>query len=321
MSYPKKIKKINYLINKIPVKLLLSRKKFKLENSILIFSEPRTGSTWLMQILNQLPNTVINWEPLHLGKGVFKSKCNWDFRPYFNNDDLDPECIEAMKDVLTLNNYSNWTIKYISLIDLIKSKTVVTKFIRANLIIPWILNNFNFNNPPIQMFRHPIDTNISIIKTFKGYNINKTINDCKYDFDAGFIKSLNTKLEKKIAIWCENYVNLIKNPDIMGETIIVFYEDLITNPKVEVRRIIKKLNVNCSVEKLIQKYDFRKPSRTDFANTLQKVPEEQLRKNIRNLDKKAKKKIQNIFDHYEFNLYNAFTPYPNKMSLKSTYSF
>ena len=59
------------------------RNKFKAEEGIVIFSEARGGSTWLMEILNNIPNTVVDWEPLHVNNGVVPVDFRWVGTPIY----------------------------------------------------------------------------------------------------------------------------------------------------------------------------------------------------------------------------------------------
>ena len=56
--------------NQILIFLIWKSKRFQLQESIIICSETRGGSTWLISILSNIPNTCINWEPLHEKRGV-----------------------------------------------------------------------------------------------------------------------------------------------------------------------------------------------------------------------------------------------------------
>ena len=60
----------------------LKLKSFKYNNAIVICSYPRSGSTWLMELINTLPNTIINWEPLHVKKGVVPDELFLGEKPY-----------------------------------------------------------------------------------------------------------------------------------------------------------------------------------------------------------------------------------------------
>ena len=63
-------------------KVFIRFKNFKTKDSIIISSETRGGSTWLMEMLNTSPHTIINWEPLHELKGVIPKHYKWGERPF-----------------------------------------------------------------------------------------------------------------------------------------------------------------------------------------------------------------------------------------------
>src|SRR5690349_13836871 len=57
----------------------LNRKKDYINpgETILVFSNPRGGSTWMAEILNEIPKSVVVWEPLF--KTKLKGFSNLDF--------------------------------------------------------------------------------------------------------------------------------------------------------------------------------------------------------------------------------------------------
>ena len=186
-----------------------------------------------MELLSKLPRTCINWEPLHTKKGVVPSGYKFGTRPFISPDDKNIIYYSIFKKIFTYQIYNNWTIKYLSIFSLIKSKYVITKFVRGNLLTPYILNNFNFKTPPIVLLRHPIDTCQSQLKAFDNKDINaKTVKipDCinneRYVRHIDFINELETKLEKKIAMWCLNNCPLIEQLDQLNVHII-YYSDLV----------------------------------------------------------------------------------------------
>ena len=60
---------------------ILKHKRFKLHNAILLFSDPRGGSTWLMEALSQLPRTIPNREPLQGYNGVVPKEFGFGWYP------------------------------------------------------------------------------------------------------------------------------------------------------------------------------------------------------------------------------------------------
>ena len=83
----RKIYLILNIQNQILIYLVWKYKRFNLKESIVIFSEARGGSTWLMEILSSLPNSSINWEPLHVAKGVAPKKYKFGSRPFIPHNE------------------------------------------------------------------------------------------------------------------------------------------------------------------------------------------------------------------------------------------
>jgi hypothetical protein len=314
--------------NKIRIKiiyLLLKLKRFQPENSILIFSEARGGSTWMMEIINKIPNTIINWEPLHVEKGVVPKDFNWGWRPFIHKDDTNTNFYKLLKDILCYKVYTDWTAHYLKKLtikEMLKSKIVITKFVRANLLLPYLVNNFNLKYKPIFLVRHPIDVCISQIKAFKIDNNdveNYSINNERFIENKEYIYSLDSKLEKKIAIWCLNNCHVLKDFETLNKVILVFYSDLLINPVEETSKIFKKLNIldGNEIEAVLDLIDFKRPSLTDFKNDLINESKKQLNKNFEKLTINEKDKIQLIFNYFGFNLFNAYSPYPNLDILKN----
>ena len=121
---------------------ILNTKTFKIDDSIIICSETRSGSTWLMEMLACIPDTMINWEPLHPEFGVIPSELKWGDRPFIPQDNTNPLFIELMSQLLTLELFSPWTLKYNRINNALGATKVLTKFVRANLLLPWIVKNY-----------------------------------------------------------------------------------------------------------------------------------------------------------------------------------
>ncbi len=309
------IKKVNYSL----LKIILLFKKFDIEQAILIFSEARGGSTWLMEIFAQIPQTIINWEPLHPKRGVVPHEYKWGDRPSIPKGNLNKEYVGFMQNILTLKVHSQWTLKYCSIVSLLNAKTIITKFVRANLLLPWTIKNINLGHKPILLVRHPIDTCISQIKAFGVHpryeetnQLPDTINNQQFAKHLPFLKKQQSDLEYQIAIWCINNVAVLNDKQTLNSCILVFYEDLIINPATEVKRIMYELNSDNYSDDIISDINFHKASSTDFRNSLETNPKKQLKKNLEEMNAETKDKIQQMFDYFRFNLYTAHSPYPIK---------
>ena len=99
-------------------------KNYKTEDSIIISSETRGGSTWLMEMLNTSPHTIINWEPLHELKGVIPIHYKWGERPFIPEDAADEKAKLLMEKVLKFKIFSKNSIRYVTLNNMTDSKEV-----------------------------------------------------------------------------------------------------------------------------------------------------------------------------------------------------
>lgn len=319
-SIKKFLIKIIRLLKWLSIKFILKFKKFKTSDSIIIFSEARGGSTWLMELLSKIPGTCINWEPLHVEKGVVPASFMFGKRPYLREEEKNDKYYYLFEKIFSLRLTTIWTTKYLTISSLIKAKYVITKFVRANLLAPYILKNFTFKYPPIVLLRHPVDTCRSQINAFengdyseKHVKVPECINNERYVEHISYINSLSTKLERKIALWCINNCPLIDQLNKL-DVHVIFYSDLVLNPKKEIDRLLKRYRMGFELNDL-KNLNLRKASQTDFDGELKKNPEEQLFKNFNKLDQLTKEKIQTVFDHFNLTLYSAHSPYPLQETL------
>lgn len=301
---------------------ILQFKNFKPENAIIIFSDARGGSTWLMEILNIIPNPITNWEPFHVEKGVVPKEWKLGNRPFIDKNKKNQMYVDFISKILSFKLRSSWTIKElreVSPIDVIQSKIIITKFVRANRLAPFILRNFQFRSKPILLIRHPIDVCYSQIKAFGNIEDNSlelpdSINDDKLIDYSTYIKELKTPIERQIAIWCLNNCYLLEDKVTLQKMSIVFYSDLLLTPELETSKILNTFSSmnNLDIRKKIESIDFKKPSQTDFKKNLINDTQKQLNKNFELMSITEKDKIQSIFNHFNFKLFDAYSPYPKK---------
>lgn len=299
--------------------LLLKFKKFKVEDSIIICGEPRSGTTWLLDIVSKIPKTCVHWEPFRQENGVVPKKWKWGDRIFIPKEDKNKKYYQLIKGVLSFKIYNKWTIERLSVKSLLKSERIVIKFIRANLLLPYFFQNFNVQNKPILVIRHPIDVSLSKMKAFSYNNIFPReipdwLNNNRYFEEADYLQSLTSALEYNIALWCINNCPLLEDEDTISKLNIVFYSDLVLNPEKETRKIFNNLICvkKSDIDKIISSINFQKASGTDFKKDYIPNPKKQLQKNIKKLTQEEKERIQNIFDHFNFKLYDAYSVFPKK---------
>lgn len=298
-------------------------KNFKPDDAIVIFSEARGGSTWLMELLKHIPGTVVNWEPLHVDYGPVPRSLRLGWRPKIDPEDSNPTYKQLFEKIITFNLSNDWTLKYSSARELLKSKRVITKFVRANQCLPWFVKTFTtLKHQPIYLLRHPITTCISRLKTFESipnddvytikpiapFKVPDCLNNDRFIKHQVYINSLQTQLEVEIAIWCLNNADIIEHP-YRNKWCAIYYEDLVINPESQFMKLLDQLDLSLSSAQM-KRIRFDKPSASNFLGNYQNSNTKQLETFIEALTQKQLEAIQSIFDYFGLKVYSAFSAYP-----------
>ena len=300
---------LKYYLN-IP---FLASKSFEVEDTFILCSEARGGSTWLMEILSHLPGSLVSWEPLHPKQGLIPPELGWSKRPHLPKDLISPTYRKMMEEVLTYQRHSSWTFLRAGWADAYPARFVIAKFVRAIPLLPWLLRQFEFRHPPVMLLRHPVDTCLSIMKAFGTAQSERGIPariQTRYPDEQPFLRQLSDPLERRVAVWCLDNLPTLNDTLVQQKTVWVYYENIVLQPEAEIERLLRATGFEADCQAVLEKADFRKPSPTDFEQQLRATPEEQLWKNLNQLSTAEKDRIQGIFDRYGLRRYNAYAPFP-----------
>lgn len=261
----------------------------KISSHLIIAGSGRSGTTWVLDVLAKANNLRTIFEPLH-PLGVPESQ---PFANRYVKDDADkPELKRFMKNIFenkisslwtnyrmlpedlkpSIKNMTSWDYNY-SLLSRYKtflirflktprweSQRLITKFIRANLMLGWLANNFNLRI--VFLVRHPgavVASKIALSEGKKGkaawgfYSqsqqslLQQYIQDEKLDVD--YLYKYKEILKWKLSavsgftlMWCiENILPIYKAQQ--KKLYVVFYEDLLTHPETEFYRVKEVLNL------------------------------------------------------------------------------
>lgn len=293
-------------IREYQIKHRLRQKDFAVEEVILLFGEPRSGSTWLMELLQTIPATAVSWEPFSDPNDALGVAQRWGCQINLQQGVVQEAQLKDLIDALTLKHYTVWTTRALEPKQLLKSKFLITKMVRATHLLPYILHQIPLLNPPIWLLRHPVDVALSQLSV----SIPTQYNPQYYAEHKELLESMPQPLERQVAIWCLN--NLLPStfkPDD-SEVQLVCYEELITKPEEVFSSILDRLQIGFPKEEVLSQVDFHKSSQTDFYQDLRTEVTEQLYKNIDLLSTDQRRNIQQIFDYFGLKLYEASSPYP-----------
>ena len=229
---------------------IVSIKSFDQENTILIFSDPRGGSTWITEIIANLKKTAIIWEPLHPENINIFNKLGFNSRQHIPDSAFWPEAENAFKLLFGGKILGPNSFVLSSPVDFIFARQLIIKICRGNAMLPWITKIFNFQYQPIYLVRHPLAVVASQLRhgawnsKSKPFTFESSPYNEYYSLQKDFLSSLHSPEEQLVAVWClTNHVSLTNRRN-NKDWITIFYEDLLTNPDKELKRIFDRWKIN-----------------------------------------------------------------------------
>lgn len=293
----------------VVLRLLIKVKKITPEESIIISSDPRGGSTWLSEIINSIPNSVVYWEPLNLDCNRYLRELHFSWRQHIPFDEEWPEAKSAFDRILSLKVINNWTTQKIEVRSFMKSRFRIIKFCRANNLILWLVNQYDFKFKPILLLRHPFSVVLSQMKhggwtstknrfRFVDSPFNERIASHK-----NFLQDLTSREEVLVANWClANYDVLIKNEKVLK----IHYEDILLNPDRFIHEVFEEWNLNIP-DKIWENIESVSSTNVDYVKNNH---EKQLGKWKNEFTVHQIENMQNILDYFGVTTYSKNSVFP-----------
>lgn len=224
--------------------------------TIFLAGSPRSGTTWISELINFKNQYRYIFEPFHPRHGINLREI--DGRSYIRSGDSDERMLDQAAYVLGGNIRSKWVNKFNR--KLICTRRFV-KDVYGNLLIKWLKDNFPYIKM-ILVLRHPcaIASSQRNLPEWNFYNQPSQFSmqaDLIEDYLAPYTRyfdAVSTPFEQSIFTWCvDNFVPLkqFSRSDIH----IVLYEDFTENPAHELKRMFDFINqpYDKRVESLIKK--------------------------------------------------------------------
>jgi len=234
--------------------------RYSIEDTIVISGTPRSGTTWLLEILSSMGKYLTIFEPLNQKWFPESLKVGFGPRDYINpkkSDKLKEIYLEKIFTGKIASKLPHYSLTLYNIINRLLSTKIIVKFVRANRIIPWIAEKF-----PVQgivvILRHPCAVIESQLRRkINGYYLScndyvleeKILTDAKKIdiIDKNLIKFIinkeKTPHELLAIIWAlDTLIPLYywKN----YKYFIVTYENLIQNPNKVLCGILNHLGLN-----------------------------------------------------------------------------
>lgn len=248
-------------MKKIAKKILINLHSHKKEkNDIIIFSLPRSGSTWLMEIINTQPNIRTIQEPLSLEKKVSILKYlkveQLRERYQFNYNNNEANLIIEYFNSMSINksqDFMYWADLFKKSHSFNTNRTLFKTHKITNLLTYF---DKNLKIDIIYLIRHPIANIVSRIRNNWQPYISIFLNNKNF-IDKINIEELNlikqilregSKFEKFIVSWfLENYdiLNKIKKSQMNFDNnfMLLSYEQLYSEPNVVIGKLAEEFNL------------------------------------------------------------------------------
>ena len=280
---------------------------FNPEDHIIISSYPRSGSTWVAELISQMPGSALLWEPLHLRKGRAFADSGFGWRQHIPENEDWMEAQQAFEALFTGELLNHWMSSRTFPLKFCSADRMVIKFVRANGLLPWLTRQFYFSNKPIYLIRHPFAVAASQMKegswdeAFKQYSIPSMPYNGIYRKHESYLSSLNTQQEILVADWCINNKVVLDNERHERDWIAIHYEQLLTEPESVLQGIFDRW------ERPLPEGIFRqlqKASSTTVESTFQKSVRAQLGKWQHSFDRSERKRLQRVLNYFGVDIYS-----------------
>ncbi len=247
----------------------MPRLQFETSKHVLLFSDPRGGSTWLAEVLCRATQKPMIFEPLHL-KNVSKVKeIGFGWRQYIPEDANWPEAKNYFQNLFS-GKIMNWWLAQMSPRNaLVNSDSAVIKFCRGSMLLPYLVKNFKFDLLPVYMVRHPFGVVASQLKhgswshTDEKFSLPQTHYNEVFKIHQEYLESLTSKAELLTAYWCITNSVVLKHPENNRKWITIYYEHLVTSPEKVLEEIFQRWNIETDLKNL----DIEKRSKTALSES------------------------------------------------------
>ena len=235
------------------------------QDTIVVVGVPRSGTTWLLELLRTLPSYKAMNEPLMYEEARNGHGFSW--RTYLDPDEKAEEQRAYLERILTgrLGISPAWYFEADSrptqLVEHATRDRLVVKFCRLNRMLHWFCGQFDVRGP-LFIVRHPCAVVASMLRheawdedDLRGPDRAEhalhggSLPESLQDVFGPVLDRIGTKVEVLATMWClDHYVPLVHYSNGRYPWILVPYERMVTRGREELRRITESLDVEMTSE-------------------------------------------------------------------------
>lgn len=220
------------------------------ENARLICGDPRGGTTWMAELLSQIPGTSMLWEPLAINRNPEFRKLGFGWRQYIPETADWPDAKMQFLKLFSGKMLSSYLCQATTPAEIRESSHLLIKFCRASQLLPWLTYNFKFRYAPVYLIRHPCAVVASQLRqggwshVSPKFEIPRTDKFSEFYSDhKDFLNTINSVEKRLAAVWCLCNSIPLKYPKEEQRWITITYESLLTDPHASLHQIANRWNV------------------------------------------------------------------------------
>jgi len=223
-------------------------RSYDIRNTVVVTGCPRSGTTWLGEIVSAVPGYRMLYEPLDMNRHPKSRAMGLGWRPYIAPGTDWPEAEAFLRYVLTGQLLDRSTTVHLSLAQVFMRRAWVIKSVRASAILKWMTEKFPIRTP-ILLIRHPCAVVASQMRS--GRQIVHLPLQVNPVFAAAFprfveyLGSLKNQEEARAAWWCMHYYPPLSLPK-PHPWVLVTYESMVRQGEAELQRIFNALGIEIS---------------------------------------------------------------------------
>lgn len=216
------------------------------EAAVVLSCDPRSGSTWLQEILADGLGAATIWEPFHLEEAPLVRELGFGWRQHIPAEADWPEAEALVRRILSGQLVNAWTGSASRASDFLKARRLLVKCCRANAFLPWMVRRIRFEMRPIHFLRHPFAIAASQIRmgNFTGDGLRNALFDGRYVDQMAqhndYILGLQSDEERIVAMWCRSQLPSLTDPQRRELWTTAHYETLLLDPEAEIERIFSE---------------------------------------------------------------------------------
>lgn len=213
--------------------------------TLVVLGSPRSGTTWLMNVLCCLPGAAPIFEPLNRRQDRRLARILDDEFPRIAPDEDRPALEALLRDVYRGHHLTRWSSAYASVPALLRADRFVVKLIRAMRAAGWLCTRFP-QNRGVLLLRHPCAVVSSMLRSpgiwndWRPEEIRLPIRQTLGPEADRVLARLASRAELLAAAWCADALAALRETSAR-QVLVVTYEDLVREPEDTLGRIFGHL--------------------------------------------------------------------------------